>query len=1765
MPTIAPQPLPDLTDALKPQAELPDMTAGLKPANVDVQRAAADTDIFRQQKPTFTTEGPELYQQAYAGNKQFAKPGPYHTPLSPEEEKQFRSWLKSSKNTGGFDPDAPISDYDMRGYWKDVVSKGKGAAKAGEHFPDTYKTPYDTTFSAESKYATPDNPYVWQGDTLVDKRSGAPRFGMAPEEQPLPVTGPHAAGLSPETIAKRAELQQKKTEGAGGSEAESDILMDPVTQAALMMVAPMAGAGMAGAGLAGKLAAGAIPAAEGALTLPAWATAGVAADKAAGEMPYVKDHPWLRTAVANAALIGAPMLGGYALGRARMGAALRRPMEEEAGTAQPEDPEVARVLSGQPRRTAYQKPVDVAPEAPVQSEGPTEAPAASDSAAQGRQGIVPPAGPKSPQTELTEALAKRDPGAVKRALSVELGRMPGAEVLDIPISKIRTKPEELQYKLGYGKEGAGLALNKAEAWNPWLANVMTLMHDPERPGDFLAVNGHQRLSLAKRAQDIVSVDEEGNFVKNPWEGDRAVRSQILPEGTSYQQARAVGALQNIAEEKGTIVDAAKFMRDTKATPEMMAREGIDLKSNMMQGALALKNLDDGIFRDVATGRMKPSRGVVIGEAFPDNQASQRAVLKGVRDYEKTKGAMTDQKLKDLIQIEKDWGNFKGKEVNPVLWGKEEIEKSYSADAADLVGYIRSNLMTDKRLFKTAAEKAKRLKQGGTEVAKEQAEEISTGAASRLAALESRGPETNAVLKKYAPELAQASKSERPKILKAAYNEAFDSLERDFGAQKALGGIAPEAPPAETPSAPAAPEAPKPAAPAPPTPELPATQAEQEAAGQGAMFGAAPKAEGIPPEQAARADEILKEHFASNRRAMIQGLKNPAGLGPDAREAVEDLTNASPAADHIARLEQQVRGEQAAREYADDVDRRMASEPQDIYAGIPVTQLAKKLEPFFKNMRQAFRETVNPERISEASQQAYRSVNKRFSALEWQHKYMSDQFHADLRSKLGALAKPQQEGIVDSFEKGDFNAIPADQQPYWKAYKQIGDDIHDWITRVKGGGQQGLYQSTVGYIENYFPHLYADDPAKVREAFSKYMGTLKQSSKFLGQRRIPYMSIAKQAGLTPKFENPADQMLAGLYQEAKWATGQEILQDGKDAGYVQRFNNMRELPPNWERIPDPIANILQYSEPEKGMVQRGFWAAPKEWNRVISRSLNPSNMGQATRGLYHIKNMIAGAKVGLSLFHPMLTAISNAVLNSGDAIYGGIEDMLRGDFKNGTFRLASAIPKGIDVRSAFRDRALGQQILKMNPNSPEVQMLIAGGMGPGSKVAAEMATESLTDALNIPGPMQKFLHWPMENWVRPLKIGEYYRHMQNEIASAVERGQPLTGTALERMAQDTAAASDWRLGQVATNRLLLPTTMRDAVRLAVNFPSWQAGTLKIFGGTARGLRQLATGREVDQQAKMALKYMIGLGVMAPLYGTMADIVTKGQLPASPLHAYVDAADNLPIYILRDMVSYAGHYEGEGFKQGTGRYVMGKLSPLIAAAEMYWNNRDPTNWRQITYPSQKLPAKVESIVKAAIHQVAPFSGLTFMEQRERDIQSGEYKGPLQEAAKDFAKATFGVRPPPPSLERTATENFIAQNRPKFDRPAASPAEFNRWQARQAVATQIRHGKFEAAMNAFNMGVQQGILSRDADAKAIRKMVNDQVTSAIEESSFPFAIEFWKFANAQHDVEAKAKIEAALQKKLQNGAWSKLSKQEQDESRDTLITILRSMQGEKEGARP
>lgn len=126
----------------------------------------------KPQEPLFHGEGHP--QAAYKHNAPWAVQGPYRTALG-RDEKRFKNWANRFENKQGIQVN---KEYDYRGWWESASPLERHQAIAqGGHFTDTYKTPYDTSFSNESMYAKPGTPFVWRTNArgrgiLVNRKNG---------------------------------------------------------------------------------------------------------------------------------------------------------------------------------------------------------------------------------------------------------------------------------------------------------------------------------------------------------------------------------------------------------------------------------------------------------------------------------------------------------------------------------------------------------------------------------------------------------------------------------------------------------------------------------------------------------------------------------------------------------------------------------------------------------------------------------------------------------------------------------------------------------------------------------------------------------------------------------------------------------------------------------------------------------------------------------------------------------------------------------------------------------------------------------------------------------------------------------------------------------------------------------------------------------------------------------------------------------------------------------------------------------------------------------------------------------------------------------------------------------------------------------------------------------------------------------------------------------------------------------------------------------
>ncbi len=338
------------------------------------------------------------------------------------------------------------------------------------------------------------------------------------------------------------------------------------------------------------------------------------------------------------------------------------------------------------------------------------------------------------------ASASTEPGTVRNM-------SPGEIVFD---------PGRFQYKLN-ATEGTGEvgSLSGVRKWDPNLAGVMSVWKDPA-DGRIYVVNGHNRLSLAKRL------------------GAEEVTVRFL-KAANATEARAIGAMQNIAEGAGTPMDAAKFFRDTgiKTQKDVEAR-GLPLGSGQAEKGLRLSKLPSDVFNAVVRGDLSVNRGAILGGSGLD-EVKQREVFKMIS----SRKAIADQTLLELV--EHAAASEQRTQTTIDLFGMSQEAKDNLFTRAKLSAGLTAKIAREKRLFSTVS-KAKAAtslqEKGGNVINQEQSSKVASEASEALDVFKrlksTSGPISSALNR--AADRVEAGESES-KVRQELEREVFAAVEQ----------------------------------------------------------------------------------------------------------------------------------------------------------------------------------------------------------------------------------------------------------------------------------------------------------------------------------------------------------------------------------------------------------------------------------------------------------------------------------------------------------------------------------------------------------------------------------------------------------------------------------------------------------------------------------------------------------------------------------------------------------------------------------------------------------------------------------------------------------------------------------------------------------------------------------------------------------------------------------------------------------------------------
>ena len=333
------------------------------------------------------------------------------------------------------------------------------------------------------------------------------------------------------------------------------------------------------------------------------------------------------------------------------------------------------------------------------------------------------------------------------------------DVYTVPTDSLKIDPSRFQYKVkGIGEKGVGQELKGTSTWNPELGGVILVWRDPANGEDYV-VNGHHRHELASRSGA----------------GEMNVR---YIDAKDAKQARSVGALANIAEGRGSSIDAAKYLRDTGQDIEHFKRAGISMSGKIASEAAILTKLSDKTFAAVTQGRIDEDTAIAVAKHLDDPDLQDkllRKIAKREDDGKEWSTSQIEQASKKMARA----GSIT--ESGTDLFGDWESEESTFDQEVEIESFINRQLSTEANDYAavSSTRRAERISDTGNVLNVDANTERRDKARSSIADFEReaglRGPVADTI-KKYAADLARATKkADREKIKQEALTAVRDAL------------------------------------------------------------------------------------------------------------------------------------------------------------------------------------------------------------------------------------------------------------------------------------------------------------------------------------------------------------------------------------------------------------------------------------------------------------------------------------------------------------------------------------------------------------------------------------------------------------------------------------------------------------------------------------------------------------------------------------------------------------------------------------------------------------------------------------------------------------------------------------------------------------------------------------------------------------------------------------------------------------------------------
>lgn len=257
-------------------------------------------------------------------------------------------------------------------------------------------------------------------------------------------------------------------------------------------------------------------------------------------------------------------------------------------------------------------------------------------------------------------------------------------------------PARFQFKQA-GDEGLTDRLSGVTQWDRTAAGRSILYE--ERDGRVIIADGHQRRGLARR---LIASGQDSSARLDGF----LMRAR---DGWTPAEVRIVAALKNLREDSGSLLDAAKVLREA---PELVNDRSLPVTGEFLDNARGLARLANDAFDAIAAGVISDRNGAVIGEmAFdrPDLHLSMVDLIRvgEPRTLDETRALIQEARLADFFETQGLQGD---------LFGGAPAQSTLIARAR-LRAAVLKQLRGDARLFGQLVRNADAIEAGGNALAR----------------------------------------------------------------------------------------------------------------------------------------------------------------------------------------------------------------------------------------------------------------------------------------------------------------------------------------------------------------------------------------------------------------------------------------------------------------------------------------------------------------------------------------------------------------------------------------------------------------------------------------------------------------------------------------------------------------------------------------------------------------------------------------------------------------------------------------------------------------------------------------------------------------------------------------------------------------------------------------------------------------------------------------------------------------------------------------